>query len=108
MAFADDSVADVDAIAMLQRSVDVMLHPSEHGEETVTTMRRRGLPELVNPWCGLCGAVPSSWRYEVAPLREKNWVAALEALRACQADQRLAAEILKRIGSSFDGEEKLR
>jgi hypothetical protein len=103
LAFEDDSVTDDDALDMLQKTIAMALDPAAADPALLRTARDRGLPEKIDPFCGICGAAPASWRYEVSALREKRWVRAIAELKAVEADQKQTAAILKRIGLGYSG-----
>ena len=42
---------------------------------------------VINPWCGICRAPRSSWRYETRRTRFRTMEEALPVLRASEAEQ---------------------
>jgi hypothetical protein len=47
----------------------------------------------MNPWCGLCGAPQSSWKYELGRTRWATLEEALPAIRKNEAEQAVTAAV---------------
>jgi hypothetical protein len=85
---------DTEALALVKDAVAAAL--AGRGAEI-------GLPPRLDPWCGLCGAADRAWTYDVGWSREfLHWDAALCELRACEADQQLAAALFDLLDVSFN------
>jgi hypothetical protein len=53
----------------------------------------------LNPWCGLCGRMAGTWRYELARTRFRTMDEAWPELKKLESEQQLAAHRL----ASFSG-----
>lgn len=58
--------------------------------------------DKINPWCGLCGAKPRDWFYEVKETPFATMEEALPVMLQEYAAQRVAAEHLRATGQSYD------
>ena len=63
-----------------------------------------GLPAAkMNPHCGICGAARETWQYEVAWSKAfADWDAALQALKASEAQQREDRAMMDLLDLTFD------
>lgn len=85
---------DAMAIELLKAAVEAVL--AGQGAEL-------GLPPLMNPWCGLCGARSADWVYEINWSKEfSDWDAAQRELHQSEVDQQFSALALDMLGESFD------
>jgi hypothetical protein len=65
----------------------------------VTDVLARG---LLNPHCGLCGALVQTWTFEAAETVYLSLEAAMPALRASQESQMALAEEMRKTGRAYD------
>jgi hypothetical protein len=58
-------------------------------EQVADWLRR----EIINPWCGLCGAKVETWRYEIGRTRFGSMAEAMPSMREGEAQQAAARAV---------------
>lgn len=58
--------------------------------------------DVINPWCGLCGAPRETWTYEVGRTRYRTMAEAAPALRQMEAMQIRSRAVLHALGLTYD------
>jgi len=100
------SLSDEEALNLLKQAVLIAIHPERYGPLVVEELKAKGVPVPFNPWCGLCGAKPDSWAYEVGFMKAQDWDDALKQAKQSEADQRVTAELMKLLGIAYDSKGK--
>lgn len=91
----DAKFTDAEALEALKLAVDAAL--AGNAEEL-------GLGRI-NPWCGLCGAAATTWRYELGHSGVyEDWEDALTTLKALERSNRATAALLELLDASYDAQ----
>jgi len=94
MAYDDADISDQEAISGIHECIKLSL--DGRGPEEL------GIPEKLDPWCGICAAPRSLWRYEMVKIRASTIAEANDLLQKGQVEQLGGRAVLDAFGLTYD------
>jgi len=98
LGYNNDDLSDKEAIEGLHEAILMALD----GEG----VEQLGFPKKLNPWCGICGARQSSWRYEIGIVKAGTMREAERLLKRGEIEQSSGRAVLDALGLSYDAWKK--